>query len=325
MSLIKLAKGLVKAPYELIEALPHRKDYKGEFWHVVLPRMRRALSPTTQNCDRYNQAVLNFLEKKLPMPADKSLPEPTPVERMRVWVMWWQGKEQMPPIVKACHESLLRHARGLEVVLITRDNVSEYVKLPEAIRRKLDEGRILLPALSDYVRASLLSNYGGIWVDSTMYFVRDIPDAAINNVFFTNHRTRETSDGICISKARWNGQFLATNETHSRIFEKMRRMWEQYWTLFNSNIEYLMVDFFMARIFETDPEANQLLESVDINNNNLYKLTQNINTPYDEDLWQQLCQNEEFFKLTYKMQFVDGDTFYKRLIDGKLTIQTTSE
>lgn len=102
-------------------------------------------------------------------------------------------------------------------------------------------------------------------------------------------------------------------------------MWEQYWTLFNSNIEYLMVDFFMARIFETDPEANQLLESVDINNNNLYKLTQNINTPYDEDLWQQLCQNEEVFKLTYKMQFIDGDTFYKRLIDGKLTIQTTSE
>ena len=158
-----------------------------------------------------------------------------------------------------------------------------------------------------------------------MYFVRDIPDAAINNVFFTNHRTRETSDGICISKARWHGQFLATNETHSRIFEKMRRMWEQYWTLFNSNIEYLMVDFFMARIFETDPEANQLLESVDINNNNLYKLTQNINAPYDEDLWQQLCQNEEFFKLTYKMQFVDGDTFYKRLIDGRLTLKTTSE
>ena len=76
MSLIKLAKGLVKAPYELIKALPHRKDYKGEFRHVVLPRMRRALSPTTQNCDRYNQAVLNFLEKKLPMPADESLPEP---------------------------------------------------------------------------------------------------------------------------------------------------------------------------------------------------------------------------------------------------------
>ena len=34
---------------------------------------------------------------------------------------------------------------------------------------------------------------------------------------------------------------------------------------------------------------------------------------------------KEVFKLTYKMQFIDGDTFYKRLIDGKLTIQTTSE
>ncbi len=159
--------------------------------------------PTKQNCDRYNQAVLNTLEKKLPMPADESLLKPTPVERMRVWVMWWQGKEQMPPIVKACHESLLRHARGLEVVLITRDNVSDYVKLPEKIRRKLDEGRILLPALSDYVRASLLSNYGGIWVDSTMFFVRDIPNAAINNVFFTNHIIGYSAPEV--TKGRWNG------------------------------------------------------------------------------------------------------------------------
>lgn len=54
---------------------PPPKRLMGEFWHVVLPRMRRAMFPTKQNCDRYNQAVLNTLEKKLPMPADESLPK----------------------------------------------------------------------------------------------------------------------------------------------------------------------------------------------------------------------------------------------------------
>ncbi len=102
-------------------------------------------------------------------------------------------------------------------------------------------------------------------------------------------------------------------------------MWEHYWELCNSNIEYYMIDFLLARIFDTDAKANQLLDPVEGNNNNIYDLEPNLNVPYDEVLWQKMCQNEEFFKLTYKMQFIDGDTFYKRLIDGKLTIQTTSE
>lgn len=320
MVLIQFAKRTIKVPLTLLKALPHRKDYKGEFWRIVIPRLRFTWFPTERNSDKYNQAMLGFLERHLPMPKDDALPQPGPVERMRIWVMWWQGAEQMPPVVKACHESLLRHARGLEVVVITKDNIDEYVKLPEHIRRKLDEGRISLPALSDYIRVSLLSDYGGIWIDSTMFFVRDIPSAAINGHFFTIREHKEAANFFCVSHSEWSGQFLAATMTHCRIFEKERKMWETYWENYDSNIEYLMTDFFKARIFATDSEARRMLEAGKPTNGKLYMLSENINATYDATLWEKMSEGEECFKLTYKMKFKEGDTFYHRLIEGKLNV-----
>lgn len=319
MSLLSFAKRVKHAAGAVVLAAPHRKDYKGDFWSIVFPRLRFTLFPTVGNADIYNKAVLRFLNRHLPMPATDGLPQPEPAKQMRIWVMWWQGAEQMPPIVRICYDSLLRHTRGLEVVLITRNNVVDFVKIPDVMQRKLDEGNITLAALSDYVRVSLLSDYGGIWIDSTMFFVRDIPEAAVASTFFTIRRSSEVANHFCVSHSEWNGQFLASNMTHSKLFELERKMWEYYWDNFDSNIEYLMTDFFKARIFATCAEARQLLDAVKHSNNSLYKLAENLNTTYDDTLWQQMCENEECFKLTLKMAFVEGNTFYQRLIDGKLS------
>lgn len=324
MSLLQFAKRCVKAPLAVVDAIPHRKDYKGEFWSIVLPRAAFTLFPTRENSDRYNQSLLRFLDRHLPMPDADSLPQPGAVEKMRIWVMWWQGAEQMPPVVKACHESLKRHSRGLEVTLITRDNVSDYVRIPDVVSRKLSEGRIGLPALSDYVRVSLLSDYGGIWIDSTLLFVRDIPEAAVGSPFFTIKRPKEEDKSLCVSLSRWNGQFLTSTMTHCRIFELERRMWESYWGKFDSNIEYLMTDFFKARIFATDAESRRMLDAVPPSNKNLYQLGENINIPYDEALWQRMTEDQECFKLTYKMKFKEGDTFYRRLLEGGLSVAEES-
>lgn len=320
MSLLQFAKRAAKVPMTLLKDIPHRKDYKGEFWRLELPRLRFTLFPTEHNSDIYNRAMLGFLERHMPMPHDSDLPEPKPAERMRIWVMWWQGAEQMPPIVKACHKSLLRHSRGVEVVLITKDNVADYVRFPDSMHRKIDEGSILLPALSDYIRMSLLCDFGGIWIDSTMFFIRDIPQAALSSRFFTIRRTGNGINTFCVSRSQWNGQFLASDTTHCRIFEKERKMWEYYWENYDTNIEYLMTDFFKARIFATDAVAGSLLEAVAPSNQNLYRLAENINSTYDATLWQRISEKEDCFKLTYKTEFKAGDTLYRRLIDGKLSI-----
>lgn len=53
----------------------------------------------------------------------------------KIWTLWWQGVDKMPPIVKATYESI-KNASDKEVVLITKDNVYEYIEIPEYIKKK---------------------------------------------------------------------------------------------------------------------------------------------------------------------------------------------
>ena len=56
---------------------------------------------------------------------------------------WLQGKEQAPPIVKACYNSLVREFKGLsegyEIKVIDAENWKEYVELPDYIVKKWEK------------------------------------------------------------------------------------------------------------------------------------------------------------------------------------------
>ena len=59
-----------------------------------------------------------------------------------IWVCWWQGKENMPDIVKACYNSIQKHACNHPVILITEENFRNYIDMPEYIINKQKEGYI---------------------------------------------------------------------------------------------------------------------------------------------------------------------------------------
>lgn len=47
-----------------------------------------------------------------------------------IWVMWWQGEENMPPIVKRCVASIRANSGQHPVNVLSRDNYSDYIQLP---------------------------------------------------------------------------------------------------------------------------------------------------------------------------------------------------
>ena len=90
-------------------------------------------------------------------------------KNIKAWSCWWQGENEAPDIVKACWGSQRRNLPdSVEHVIITRDNYSNYIQLPNYILEKVENGYITLITLSDIVRASLLYKYGGFWLDSTL-------------------------------------------------------------------------------------------------------------------------------------------------------------
>lgn len=98
------------------------------------------------------------------------LPENAPV-----WVCWWQGESSMPEIVQICYQSLRKHTSH-PIHLITKDSIGQYLQLPDFIEEKVQKGRITLTHLSDILRMALLAQYGGLWIDATVYVSQAIQE-----------------------------------------------------------------------------------------------------------------------------------------------------
>lgn len=86
-------------------------------------------------------------------------PEPIP---KRIWLYWEQPEK--PEVVAALNDDVARKNPDHEVVLLNQDNASDYV--PEY----REWNKFLLPQhKSDLLRLYLMSRYGGIWLDSSIY------------------------------------------------------------------------------------------------------------------------------------------------------------
>lgn len=60
--------------------------------------------------------------------------------------------------------------------MVTQNNLNDYIQIPRKIMQKVEKGSLSFTNFSDIVRCMLLARYGGLWVDSTMFFVQDIPE-----------------------------------------------------------------------------------------------------------------------------------------------------
>lgn len=261
---------------------------------------------------------MKFLRQHIVLDAEKA-PRPSEVapEDYKIWVLWWQGEEQMPTIVKATYHSI-KEASDKEVVLITKENVGDFVQLPSYIAEKVKAGKISLAALSDYIRVSLLYQYGGLWIDSTVLCARKLPQELFESKLFTI-KNRPSGEKY-IAGGKWNVQVLGTNQIHNKVFFLMKSIFEQYWKKYSIIMDYLLVDYSFQYIYESDAECKAAFDSIPMTNSRMHELLPVINNAFDFTQWENLLSSDTYlFKLTYKCQFVeqqDGkDTYYSYFIN----------
>ena len=85
-----------------------------------------------------------------------------------VWICWLQGRDNAPELVKACINSIENNLKDFNIVILTEENISKYTMLPVHVMKKYNEGKITRTHFSDILRVSILCEYGGLWVDSTV-------------------------------------------------------------------------------------------------------------------------------------------------------------
>ncbi|GET13950.1 capsular polysaccharide synthesis protein [Ligilactobacillus agilis] len=86
-----------------------------------------------------------------------------------IWWSWLQGENEAPELAKVCLESLRRNFPEYKIVVITNDNLGDYIELPQIILDKFNAGWIQGAQFADIIRLNLLAKHGGIWMDATVF------------------------------------------------------------------------------------------------------------------------------------------------------------
>lgn len=100
-----------------------------------------------------------------------------------VWMMWWQGEEVMPPLVKACYQQA-KKIYGDNVIIISKNNYMKYVDISPKIIEKFSKNQISITNFSDVLRINLLYKNGGLWVDGTVFMTNKIGENLIGTLNF---------------------------------------------------------------------------------------------------------------------------------------------
>lgn len=232
----------------------------------------------------------------------------------KVWVCWFQGLDNAPALVKKCYESLKQNLTDREIILITSDNMCDYVKFPEFILEKWKAGQITHTHMTDLLRLELLIKYGGMWIDATVLCTskrEEIPDYFFNSDLFLYQILKPGRDGQAQPISSW----LISAKTNNKILMMARYLCYEYWKKNDELVDYFLFhDFVMISLEHNEEDWKRVIPR---DNAAPHMLLLRLFEPYDEMMWYAIKEQTPFHKLTYKFDKVSEEkegTFYDLVV-----------
>jgi hypothetical protein len=222
------------------------------------------------------------------------------------WTCWFQGLESAPPLIKSCIRSAKKYADGHRIIVITYDNLSAYVTLPDFILDKHHKSLIPAPHFSDIIRVYLLYTYGGIWFDATVFFTQSIPDYLLKEPLFFFKRPLQ--DTYCPA-GNW---FIIASKQKNYLLYNLLCILIEYWRINNKYIDYFMFHYLLQAIILHDSVSFDLYSKIPYHNdqNPHYIQVKLLFSKFDNELWE-IAKNISFcHKLTYKTPLEESDKEY---------------
>ena len=246
-------------------------------------------------------------------------------EQLILWTLWWQGYDNMPEIVKMCYRTQEKYAESnnTKIILLSKDNICDYINIPQVILDKVERKIITLTHFSDIIRIYLLEQYGGAWIDSTLYIDNEISKTDFQKYdFFSFHLSPDAHQpvgtGQVLTECKWSGFMLYSKYPHNPLFIYLKESITAYWNKHDAIIDYFIMNFLIRILYENVEEARNMIDKVEYNNPCLYVLNALMNKPYSNKEWDMLRSETDFFKLSWKEQYIQESvdeqmTYYEKL------------
>lgn len=225
----------------------------------------------------------------------------TIVDDYKIWVCWLQGEKDMPEIVKLCYKNLCNKIHDKTIVLITLENLQNYLKIPDFIYNKYRNGNMLPAHFSDIIRCGLLSKYGGMWIDSTIFVTENIKQhlEIFDSKFFT-HRINKNKNDLFYSEYKWGPFLLGTKYKNNNVMSLMYEFLVEYWKKYDIAIDYTFWDYIIGILYKKNSLVKNCINDNMENNLDLYYFNNKLNRNCNIIEANKIILKNYFFKITYK-------------------------
>lgn len=294
----------------------------------LIKKTRRWHKKTGFSFFRHVAMILEQRKKKIIFSVieDLNIQADIPVEQHHelsrtIWICWFQGMENAPDVVKRCIESVQSHSPDANVIILTDEIIPEYLSLPEHIKAKYQAGLISKAQYSDIVRCSLLYQYGGIWMDATIFLTKPVPESFYEMMFSS---LRFSSADNALSQGFWTAYFLASRK-NCELVKCVRDILYAYWRQHDTLIEYFLIDYSFLYVREKFPYFATIMDGQPVTGNHRFLIRNYINFVPDTVAYEVLRNDPVgIYKLSHKENYALLDngqpTIYSQIIDGSFRL-----
>lgn len=230
----------------------------------------------------------------------------------KIWICWFQGIENAPELVKTCYNSVLKNYKDKEIIVLTEENYKKYVDIPEYILKKWKKGYISFAHFSDILRIELLSKYGGLWLDSTI-FTTNKSDLVFNDdieLFVYKQVDLDRKNPLTVVASNW----LIYANRDNNIINLTKKLLYQYWKEYNHAINYNIFHIFFK--FATEVYQDEWKNVPTFNNISPHILQFELYEEFNDKRFEQIKNMSDFHKLNWRIKSENKNSFYNYIVDN---------
>ncbi len=232
-----------------------------------------------------------------------------------IWVMWWQGENAMPPIVRQCMESIRLHRGKHPVIMLDSKNYTNYIQLPPPILQKLTT-RHWIAQISDIIRFGLLERYGGIWLDATILVTQDI-GAFDTSLYSIRHR--QGNPRFVLDGSKWSSFMFACTKGHP-VSAFIHKALIEYFEKHDYLADYWLTDYVIAIMYTESPTLRKYIDDLPLDNPTCLALLLERDKPFEKNRFYEIITTNRFNKLDWRIPVLKGT-----MLERALNLQTNNK
>lgn len=242
-----------------------------------------------------------------------------PLKELNEHIIWmfWNDLGWMPKIVRRCIESVKRHVH-YRIILLTENTFQEYVTIPEHVVEKYRKGAISHTHFSDILRVSLLSVYGGTWIDATVYLTDPIPEKYIDcNLCMLRGDTWGLDECHKIG-CRCSSWYISSKPANEFIVA-VRDALYGYWYLEDELKEYFLIHILISKLLDSNLIFKEQWEEMPfLSSQDAHYLSANSARNFSREKWQDIKEVTFMHKLSYKTKVGNFDSFFHKIMKNEV-------